>query len=199
MTTKSAPKNKTLKRTEFGNPILREVAQRLTSEEIASAKIKRLIADMRGTLSELKLGVGLAAPQVGQNKAMAIIAIQPTEHRPDVDTFDLVFINPKITSTQGRRQQLWEGCISAGPGKAGLFAKVPRYQKIRVAFTDEKGERQQKSFEGLVAHAIQHEVDHLNGILFVDRVKDTSSYMTYREYVRRVAKKPARKQKSLLY
>ncbi len=143
---------------------------------------------MKQTLSTLKLGIGLAAPRVGEGIALAVIAIQPTKHRPEVELFDLVIINPAISQTFGRRKQQWEGCISTGPGKTGLFAKVPRYSKISVNFTDEHGRWQQKSFEGLAAHVIQHEVDHLNGILFVDRVKDTSSYMTYREYVRRVVK-----------
>jgi peptide deformylase len=129
------------------------------------------------------LGVGLAAPQVGQNIALAIIEIQPTEHRPDVDPFDLVIINPEITETYGYRQQLWEGCISAGSnGKADLFAKVPRYKKVKLRYLDEKGKQHEKIFEGLPAQVVQHEVDHLNGILFVDRVKDTSTYMTYSEY-----------------
>ena len=77
---------------------------------------------------------------------------------------------------------MWEGCISGGAGQAGLFAKVARYKKIEMEYTNEKAARCTEVFTGLVAHVIQQEVDHLNGILFVNKVKDTSSYMTYSEY-----------------
>lgn len=189
MIIKGEQKSKTLKRTQFGDPILRQTAKPLSRQEVLAPKTRRLIKDMRGTLAALKLGIGLAAPQIGQPLALAVIAIQPTKHRPDVEPFELVLINPIITKSVGRKKQLWEGCISAGPGKAGLFAKVPRYGKIKVKFMDEKGITYHKFFEGLPAHVIQHETDHLNGILFVDKVKDTKTYMTYSEYMKHVAKK----------
>ncbi len=84
---------------------------------------------MQSTLKTFKLGVGLAAPQVGEGLALSVIVIQPTKHRPEVEPFELVIINPKIIETIGRKKQLWEGCISSGAGKAGLFAQVPRYKK----------------------------------------------------------------------
>jgi peptide deformylase len=83
---------------------------------------------------------------------------------------------------------MWEGCISSGAGKAGLFAKVPRYEKIELEYLDESAVSHKKVFSGLVAHVIQHEVDHLNGILFVDKVKDSTTFMTYSEY-RKMKKK----------
>jgi len=70
----------------------------------------------------------------------------------------------------------------SGSVKANLFAKVPRYKKIELEYFDEHAIKQTRVFKGLAAHVIQHEVDHLNGILFVDKVKDTSTYMTYKEY-----------------
>ena len=179
---------KPLPRTQFGNPILRTVGRQLTKAEITSATTRKLIRDMRYTLATLKLGVGLAAPQVGEGLALAVVAIQPTAHRPKVKPFNLVMINPEITETTGRKKQLWEGCISAGPGKAGLFAKVPRYSQIKLKFVDEKAKARHEIFEGLPAQVIQHEVDHLNGTLFVDRVKDTKTFVTYNEYMKLVAK-----------
>lgn len=178
-----------LARTEFGNPILRKLAKKLSIFEIKMLKIQHLISAMKSTLTELKLGVGLAAPQVGEGVALSVILIQPTEHRPEVKPFELVIINPEITQTYGRKKQLWEGCISAGQGKAGLFAKVPRYTKVKLKFLDEKGLQHSKIYSGLPAQVIQHEVDHLNGILFVDRVIDTKTYVTYREYMKYVAQK----------
>jgi peptide deformylase len=179
---------KALQLTQFGNPILRQRARQLSASEINSPKIQSLIQNMRSSLTEVKLGVGLAAPQVGENVALAVVVVQPSEHRPKVEPFEVVLINPVITETSGRRKQLWEGCISSGRGKAGLFAKVPRYNKIKVKFIDGKGKHHHIWFNGLRAHIIQHETDHLSGILFVDRVRDTTSYMTYSEYLKQVKK-----------
>ncbi len=181
-------KQKPLKRTEFGNPILRASARHLNRTEITSQNTKKLIADMRHTLSQLKLGVGLAAPQVGQSIALAVIAVRPTEHRPKVERFDRVLINPVIVKSFGRKTQMWEGCISAGAHRAGLFAKVPRYRKVEVKYIDENGRKKTEIFEGLVAQVAQHEIDHLQGVLFVDKIKDTTSYMTYKEYLKMVKK-----------
>lgn len=178
---------KSLKPTEFGNPILRGKARQLNVDEIMSEKIQQLIANMQYTLQHKKYGVGLAAPQVGEGLALAIVEIQPLPHRPKVEPFAAVIINPEITETVGRRRASWEGCISAG--KESLFARVPRYKKIKVKFYDKAGKQQAKTFDGLPAHVIQHEIDHLNGMLFVDRVRDTSSYMTLREYKKRVVEK----------
>lgn len=178
-----------MKITEFGNPILRQKAHPLSASEIKSPKTQKLIEDMREFLTSKKLGVGLAAPQIGESIALAIVSIRPLKHRKDVKEFDLVIINPEILEVFGRKIQQWEGCISAGPAKSGLFARVPRYKKIRLKYYDEKGASKNKIFEGLPAHIIQHEVDHLNGVLFVDRVKDKKTFVTYKEYLKIVKRK----------
>ncbi len=185
-----AAKSTALKRMEFGNPLLRQKAAQLTKPEILSTKVKKLIQDIQTTLKTFKLGVGLAAPQVGESLALSVIMIQPTKLRPEVMPFELVVINPEVVQTYGRKVQLWEGCISGGAGKAGLFARVPRYKKVRVKYFDEKAVKHIKEFEGLQAHVLQHEIDHLNGILFVDLVKDTKSYTTYKEYLKLKNTKP---------
>ena len=175
---------------QFGDPVLRKVAKKLSAEEITSKHTKQLIVAMKHTLVSKKLGIGLAAPQVGKSIALAVIAVRPTEHRPKVEVFDLVLINPEIIETTGKKKQMWEGCISAGSnGEADLFAKVPRYSAVKVKYQDEHGKPQQKTFKDLKAQVIQHEVDHLNGILFVDRVKDTKTFMTYKEYLKRIKSK----------
>ena len=176
-----------LKISEFGEPILREVAKPLTTNQIKSARIKTIVNDMHQTLTIKKMGVGLAAPQVGKDLSLAIISIHPTKHRPKVKEIELNIFNPKITKHIGNRSQLWEGCISAG--KSGLFAKVPRYKKIRLSYFDEQGKKHYKDFNGLIAQVIRHEVDHLNGILFIDKVKDTKTFMTIKEYKKMVATK----------
>lgn len=177
-----------MKITKFGNPILRQKSAQLTTKDIRSPKIQKLIKDIQAFILSKKMGVGLAAPQTGKSLALAVICIRPVKHRKEVKEFDLVIINPQITKTYGRKIQQWEGCISGGPQKSGLFAKVPRYKKIELKYSDEKGRWQQKIFEGLAAHVIQHEVDHLNGLLFVDRVKDTKTYISYNEYLKMTKK-----------
>ncbi len=180
---------KILRRAQFGNPILREKAEAIAPGRIGSAEIQELIANMRYTLMEKKLGIGLAAPQVGRSVALAVICIRPTALRPKIEPFDLVIINPEITGRFGRIKTLWEGCISSGAGgKAGLFAQVPHYGQVKVKYYDETGKPHHKMFKDLPAQVIQHEVDHLNGILFVDKVKDPKTYMTYAEYRKRISK-----------
>jgi peptide deformylase len=101
-------------------------------------------------------------------------------------------INPKIDKTFGRPKPLWESCISSGESQAGLFAKVPRFTKVTVEFRDPQGKLHTETLSGLPAHVVQHEVDHLEGRLFVDRVTDAKSFMTYKEYIERIVKPKSR-------
>ncbi len=176
---------KILMRKQFGNPILRQVTQKLSAAEIASEKIQRLIADMRYTLENRKYGVGLAAPQVGYAIALSVIGIKPTPSRPDSPRVDMIVINPEIVRFYGQKAGLWEGCISFGVGANAPYAQALRNRKVRVRYVDEHGQKHEKDFEGILAHVLQHEIDHLNGILFVDRVVDSKTYMTISEYEKR--------------
>lgn len=178
-----------MKIVEFGEPLLRQPANEVSLAKIKTAKFQKLVGGMREFLIAKKLGVGLAAPQIGQALSLAVVLVQPTKNRLDAAKFELVIINPKIIKTIGNKKQLWEGCISGGPGKGSLFAKVPRYKIIELSYLDEKGKTQTKILEGLPAQIIQHEVDHLNGVLFVDRVKDTKSYTTYSQYLKMIKAK----------
>jgi len=179
---------KKLRRTQFGNPILRATARQLTPSEIRSDEIQELIAAIRTTLIEKQYGVGLAAPQVGHSVALTVIGIKPTPSRPHNPFIDMVVINPELIKTYGRKTPMWEGCISFGDTKNFPYAQVPRYQKIRLRWLDEQGKRHERDFEGLLAQVLQHETDHLNGILFVDKVEDTTTYMTITEYKRQFVK-----------
>jgi peptide deformylase len=169
---------KILRRTEFGNPVLRRTTNRLSKEEILSAATQQLIENMYYTLELKKYGVGLAATQVGQSLAVSVIDTKPTPTRPELKRQKLTIINPEIMKLMGKKTAMWEGCISGSK----LYAKVPRHTKIRLKWQDEKARTHEQDFDGFLAHVIQHEVDHLNGTLFVDRVKDTTSYMTFNEY-----------------
>jgi peptide deformylase len=187
---------KILKPTLFGNPILREPARRLSVAEIKSPEIQELVANMQHTLVTKKYGVGLAAPQVGQGVALTIIWVKPLPHRPDVEEQKLVVFNPEIVKTYGRRSQMWEGCISfQGSNTNFPYAKALRWRKVRVRYLDEAGKRHEKDFEGLLAHVLQHETDHLNGILFVERVKDPKTFMMVSEYKKRILPLERKRQK----
>ena len=168
--------------------MLRTPTRELSREEILSDSIQTLLADMRFTLEKKKYGVGLAAPQVGQSVAISVIGIKPTPTRPESPVINMTIINPKIVRTYGRQEPMWEGCVSFGDTRNFPYAQVPRYKKLRLQYVDESARLHERDFEGLLAHVLQHEVDHLQGILFVDRVEDATSYMTTAEYKKRLAK-----------
>ena len=176
-----------LKRTQFGNPILRSPAQQLSKQQIVSHATQDLIGNMRYTLEKKRYGVGLAAPQVGYSLAIAIIGLKPTPTRPKTPELSITLINPVIITHSKRRTPRWEGCIS-GPD---MYGKAMRYPTVRLKWLDEQAVPQEEDFKGLLAQVIQHEVDHLNGVLFVDRVRDSKTYVTFSEYkkIRRAEKK----------
>jgi peptide deformylase len=173
--------------TKFGNPVLREIASLLTFEEILSPNTQQLIGKMRTLLNDKQYGIGLSAPQVGHPIALSVIEMKPTPTLPDLGTKSLTLINPVIAKTYGDNKNMWEGCVSAGEGENTLCAKVPRPNKITLQWLDENAVQHEADFEGFIAHTIQHEVDHLNGILFVDRVEDTKTYMLVDEFKKYVS------------
>lgn len=177
-----------LKLTRFGNPILRAAVRRLTAAEIKSDDIQLLIRNIRHMNEQKQYGVGLAAPQVGESVAVALIDIKLTPNRPIIKPFQQVIINPEYKGI-GRRTGMWEGCQSTGAGKNTLFGKALRYKKIIATWYDENAVKHSEELNGFVAHVFQHETDHLNGILFVDRVRDTKTFMLADEYRKRVVKK----------
>lgn len=175
----------TLRKTQFGNPILRSPARRLRADEVRTDATQQLIRDMYAFLeSHPKYGVGIAAQQLNVPVAISVISIKPTDYRPNVGPAQLTIINPEITRYYGRKVGMWEGCISFGTSTRNFpYAQTRRHKKIRLRYLDERGEQCEQDFDGILAHVIQHETDHLNGILFVDRVKDTRTYMMKSEYV----------------
>jgi len=169
---------KVLRRTQFGNPILRTVARHLSNDDINSPEIQMLIKNMYYTLDKKEYGVGLAAPQVGEGIAVAVVGIKPTPARPELKQEKLTLINPEIVKTYGNRTGMWEACISGSE----LYGKALRYRKIKVRWQDEAAKSHEQDFDNFMAHVLQHEIDHLNGILFVDKVKDTKTFVTFSEY-----------------
>lgn len=180
---------KILPTTRFGNPVLRKKGRHLSVSEIKSSAVQQLIANMRYTVEKEKYGVGLAASQVGEPLALSLIAIKPTPSRPNLERFETVLINPRVVKTFGEPSEMWEGCVSCGAGDDTLYAKVPRYKKIELKWHDETGTARKEVLTDFIAHVAQHETDHTNGVLFVDRVEDSSSYMMADEYRERIVKR----------
>ncbi len=169
----------------MGHPLLREVARPLTADEIASDSIARLTRDMIDTLHDYG-GIGLAAPQVGESIRLAIIAIEGDGSRyGDIPEMPLtVFINPEITVLDsGAVAGFWEGCLSA-PGLRGF---VERPQHVRVDYLDAAGSEQSMTLEGFLATVFQHEFDHLDGRLYIDRMTDTRLLAFESEFMRYLA------------
>ncbi|MFH0815081.1 MAG: peptide deformylase [Candidatus Falkowbacteria bacterium] len=139
----------------FPDERLRKKAKRVILNEIKSPKIKKLINEM-GRLMLEQDGIGLAAPQVGMSKRLIIVATQ---------TGVAVFINPKILSRSWKKETAEEGCLSV-PGRS---IRVRRSTKITVEFYDMNAEKQELNATGLFARVLQHEIDHLDGILIIDK------------------------------
>ena len=188
---------KALRRAQFGNPILRQTARPLMAAENKAPETPQLITAKHAMLTTKKHGVALAAPQVGHSLALFVVNVQPTKHRPDVTPLAMSVCNPVITKTYGRRWPAWEGCLSFGASGDAIFAQALRYPKIRVSYLDEQAKRHEKDIDGLLAQIFQHETDHLNGILFVERVKDPKTYTNRSEYIKcyrpKLKPKPAAK------
>ena len=152
----------------LGDPILRESA--LPVEEL-DGEIRTLIADMFDTMYAEE-GVGLAAPQVGVG--LRVIVVDPRE--PEVPPFAL--INPEVVETAGELEKGEEGCLSI----PGLKELVERPAQVVVTGMDEAGAQVRLEAEGLLARILQHEVDHVNGILFIDRVSPLKRVMLLRRW-----------------
>lgn len=172
---------KILKRTQFGDPILLKKTRQLSEQEITSHEIQNLIADMKFTLATKRFGVGIAANQVGHSISLSVINIQPQSYRPDVQPFAKVIINPRFKRL-GKKYSVWEGCLSMGSKNSPVFAKTMRYRKIEATYYDERGIEHTEILHDLPAHVFQHETDHLNGIIFPERVHDHSTWMNFSEY-----------------
>lgn len=165
-----------LKILQTGEPVLRQTARPLTPNEILTDEIQRLIRDMQETMRDAP-GVGLAAPQVGLPLQLALIedreelwnALPPQEiaekeRRPVA--FHVV-VNPRIVHLGDEQRYFYEGCLSL----AGFLAVVPRSRTIRVEYLDEKGEFHNVEVSGWYARILQHEIDHLLGTLYIDRMR----------------------------
>jgi len=168
---------------QLGDPIIRQKAAWI--DNIHDAKIQKLIDDLIATVAQAN-GVGIAAPQIAQSDRLFIVASRPNPRYPDAPTMEpTAMINPQILSHSGEVVKGWEGCLCI-PGIRGL---VPRYQVIQVEYIDRDGKLQQQELTDFVARIFQHEYDHLEGIVFIDRIETTHDLITEQEYQKRVINK----------
>lgn len=161
------PTTKILKK---GDKLLRETALEVPIKDVRTKKIQTLIARMSKVLHKEKDGVAIAAPQIGASLRIFIINGRILSLKKKIVEIlpDLVFINPKILKLSKKKQVMEEGCLSV----RWLYGKVKRSEKATVRAYDEHGKIFTKGASGLLAQAFQHEVDHLNGILFIDKARD---------------------------
>ena len=143
---------------EKTNKILRARSEEVNVKSITSAEIQKLISDMKATLARTPNGIGLAAPQIGKNLRIFVAL-------PELELNQTVFINPVITKISSEAKPMEEGCLSV-PEKYG---KVGRAISLKVEAYNERGRKFKMKAEGLVAQLVQHEVDHLDGKLFIDK------------------------------
>ncbi|PCI20178.1 peptide deformylase [Candidatus Wolfebacteria bacterium] len=156
--------------------VLREVTQIVPLDTIDSPEIKKVIHDMKEALSSQTDGVALAAPQIGVSKRIFIISgkvldstFDPQRELSDTQIHeDLVFINPEITSQSKEKELMPEGCLSV----RYTYGKVWRASKTTVRAYDEHGRLFERGSGGIISQIFQHEIDHLNGILFIDKAAD---------------------------
>jgi peptide deformylase len=153
-----------------GHPTLRKVAKKVDPKEISDPLFQQLIDDMFETMYAAP-GVGLAAPQVNVSKRMFVMDVQDDDHEP------AVVINPKIELAEDEIE-MTEGCLSV-PGYVG---EIPRYRKVAVSGLDRDGQKIRLEGEGLFAQCLQHEIDHLNGVLYIDKAKNVRKPETEEEH-----------------
>lgn len=165
-----------LKVARMGHPVLRRRARALDAADLKDAAIQRLFDDMIDTMHEYH-GVGLAAPQVHEGLRVFVAML---DEEPDEKTETMVVINPEITPNTAAKQEGWEGCLSI-PDIRGL---VPRHTDITLKALDRNGRPVELKLKGFPARVVQHETDHLDGILFFDRMQSMQTLTFLEEFSR---------------
>jgi peptide deformylase len=169
-----------LKVARMGHPVLRRKARALDKSEIKSASVQKLIDDMIDTMVEYH-GVGLAAPQIHESLRIFAAALDAGEDDgKDGEAEPVVLINPEVIVVGSETVEDWEGCLSI----PDIRGRVPRAREIKVRAYDRRGDRLELRAHDFPARVIQHETDHLDGILFFDRMQSLDSLTFLEEYAR---------------
>lgn len=163
---------------KLGTPVLRQQAAAVTPEELASPAVQTLIDDMIETMRAAN-GLGLAAPQVFVSKQIAVVELRPSPRYPDAPVSGLLtVVNPVFSNQSDQLIHGWEGCLSLD----NLRGLVPRHQAVTLDALDRFGAPVHLEASGFVAVVLQHELDHLWGKLFIDRMTDLRTLSHQREF-----------------
>jgi peptide deformylase len=165
-----------LKVARMGHPVLRQVARKVDPAEIKTPAFQKLVDDMIETMREYD-GIGLAAPQVHESVRLALIGIEDGRGE-DRALRVLPVVNPEVTPTGKTTAEDWEGCLSL----PRLRGRVVRPARVQVKALDRRGNRVELDLEGYTARVAQHEIDHLDGVLFIDRMKSFETLCFLDEY-----------------
>ncbi|MFL2582461.1 MAG: peptide deformylase [Flavobacteriales bacterium] len=158
----------------FGDPVLRKKGEDVSKDD---TELSLLIENMWETMYRAE-GVGLAAPQIGESIKLFLVDASPfAEDEPELDGFKKVFINPEIIEESGEEWQFKEGCLSI----PGIRENVNRNETVKIKYFDEHFSEHIEQFSGLAARIIQHEYDHINGILFTDKINPLKKQMIKRK------------------
>lgn len=165
---------------QLGNPTLRQIAQPI--EDVSDPAIQQLIKTLLKAIKKSN-GVGIAAPQLGESVRLFVVASRPNPRYPDApEMAPIAMLNPRVLAQSETTEKGWEGCLSV-PGIRGL---VPRSREITVEYTDSQGRIHQQQLTGFIARIFLHELDHLDGKVFLDRVEATTDLMTEQEFYARI-------------
>ena len=168
---------------QLGHPHLRLTARNV--ENIKSDNIQNFIDDLLHYVSEVN-GMGISAPQVDHSLRLFIMSSKPNTRYPHAPSMQpTVIINPEIISVAKKGEKDWEGCLSV----PSIRALVPRHQSIIARYTTRNGEQVEATYYGFLARVFQHELDHLNGIVFIDRVKDNHDMMAEQEWLKLISQR----------
>ena len=173
-----------LKIARMGHPALRAKARALSRSEVKSAGVQKLIDDMIDTMFEYR-GVGLAAPQVHEGVRLFVASLSDADSDEEPSRAEpLILLNPEMVTAGAETVEDWEGCLSI----PDIKGRVARARGIKIRALNRNGERVELDAEGFSARVIQHEYDHLDGILFLDRMRSLESLTFLYEYSRYWAK-----------
>jgi peptide deformylase len=167
--------------TTVGDPVLRRCANEVSADELGSAEVQAFIDDLVETKRAAK-GAGLAANQVADVRRIAVVEVEPGNPRyPYKPPFPLtIMVNPELEPLGDETFEVNEGCLSVPDLRGGLR----RYATVRARFLDRHGQQRELVVRGLSAGTFQHEVDHLDGVLFLDRVSDPTTFTTWEQFER---------------
>lgn len=171
-----------------GHPVLRQIAHEVKPEEIGAKELSAIIERMKTALDAQEDGLAIAAPQIGESLRIFVVSGKVFSGLLDTGDAshvkakpDMVFINPVLTKLSKTKKKMSEGCLSVRT----YYGNVTRSTKATVRALDEKGNAFERGGSGILAQIFQHEVDHLNGVLFIDKAEDIEIDEHYKEHLRK--------------